>query len=63
MARGRLTKSSTDRKIAGVCGGLAEYFDMDPTLVRAGYILLSLISAAFPGFIVYIILAFVMPEG
>lgn len=48
--------------IAGVCGGLAEYFDMDPTLVRIGFVLLSVLSTGFPGLIVYIILAFVMPE-
>ncbi len=48
--------------IAGVCGGIAEYFDVDPTLVRAGYVLLSLISTGFPGLLVYIILAFVMPD-
>ncbi len=58
----RLTKSSTDRMIAGVCGGLAEYFDMDPTLVRVGYVLLSILLTGFPGIIAYIILSFVMPE-
>ena len=59
----RLTKSSTDRMIAGVCGGLAEYFDIDPTLVRVGYVLVSVLSAAFPGLLVYIILAIIMPKG
>ena len=59
----RLTKSSTDRMLAGVCGGLAEYFGIDPTLVRVGYVLLSVISAAFPGLLVYIILALVMPDA
>ncbi len=59
----KLTKSSHDRVLAGVCGGLAEYFDVDPTLVRIGYVLLSLVSAAFPGLLVYIILAIVMPEN
>jgi len=58
----RLTKSSTDRMIAGVCGGLAEYFDLDPALVRVGYVLLSVLSAAFPGLLVYIILAIIMPD-
>jgi phage shock protein C len=47
--------------IAGVCGGLAEYFGMDATLVRVLYVLISVISAAFPGIIAYIILMFVMP--
>ena len=59
---GKLVKSTYDRKIAGVCGGIAEYFDLDPTVVRVAYVLLSVISAAFPGIIVYIILAIVMPD-
>ena len=58
----QLTKSTYDKKIAGVCGGIAEYFDLDPTLVRVGYVLLSLLSAGFPGVLVYIILAIVMPK-
>jgi phage shock protein C len=57
----QLTKSTYNRKIAGVCGGIAEYFDVDPTVVRVAYVLLSLFSAAFPGILVYIILAMVMP--
>ena len=59
----KLKRSSHDKKIAGVLGGLAEHFDMDPTLVRVGYVLLSVISAAFPGLLVYIIMAIVMPEN
>ena len=58
-----LTKSSHERMIAGVCGGLAEYFDLDPTLVRVGYVLLSVLSAGFPGLLVYIILAVIMPDA
>ncbi len=50
-----------DRLIAGVCGGLARYFGLDPTLVRVAYVLVSILSAAFPGILVYIILIFVMP--
>lgn len=53
---------SKDSMIAGVCGGIARYFDLDPTLVRIGYILLSVLSAAFPGLLVYIILWIVIPE-
>lgn len=58
----KLTKSSNDRMIAGVCGGIARYFDLDPTLVRVGYVVLSLFSAAFPGLLLYIILAIIMPD-
>lgn len=57
----KLTKS-TDKTICGVCGGLAEYFELDPTLVRIGYAALSIFSAAFPGIILYIIMALVMPH-
>ena len=48
--------------IAGVCGGLAEYLDLDATMVRAGYVLLSFLSVGFPGLLVYVILAFVIPQ-
>ena len=57
----KLTKSF-DKKIAGVCGGLAEYFELDPTLVRVGFLLLSLCSAGVPGIAIYIIMAIVMPQ-
>ena len=49
--------------IAGVCGGLAEYFDLDPTVVRVAYVLISIVSVAFPGILAYIILMFVMPRA
>jgi phage shock protein C len=57
----RLTKSY-DRVLGGVCGGIANYFDLDPTLVRIGYVLISILSAAFPGALVYLILWLIMPD-
>lgn len=57
----RLTRSVKHKMIAGVCGGLAEYFVLDPTLVRVAYVVVSIISAAFPGILAYVILMFVMP--
>ena len=57
----RLTRSSRHKMIAGVCGGLAEYFQLDPTVVRVAYVLISIVSVAFPGILAYIILMFVMP--
>ena len=63
MTRGALTKSSHDKKLAGVCGGLAEYFDVSPSLVRWGFVVLSICSAAFPGLLTYIVLAIVMPRA
>lgn len=62
MTTKRLTRSTHDRMIAGVCGGLAEYFDIDPTLVRVGYVLVSIFSAGFPGILAYLVLALVIPE-
>jgi phage shock protein C len=58
----RLYRSKTDRKIGGVCGGLAEYFNIDPTIVRIIFVIL-LLPGGLPGFIPYIILWIVVPEG
>lgn len=58
----RLLRSSSDRWIAGVCGGIAEYFGWDPAIVRLAYVLLSVFSAAFPGLLVYIVLWLIMPQ-
>jgi phage shock protein PspC (stress-responsive transcriptional regulator) len=55
-------RKSRNRIFAGVCGGIAEWLGWDPTVVRAAYVLLSVLSAAFPGILVYIILALVMPD-
>jgi phage shock protein C len=61
MPTGQLMRSKDDRMIAGVCGGLAKWLGWDSTAVRIIYVLVSLFSAAFPGTIVYIILALIMP--
>lgn len=57
----KLYKSS-DKKISGVCAGVAEFFEIDPTIVRVAYALIALFTAAVPCIIVYAILAFVIPE-
>jgi phage shock protein C len=62
MPSGQLVRSKNDRMIAGVCGGLAQWLGWDPTAVRILYVLVSIFSVAFPGLLVYIILAFVMPS-
>ena len=61
MPEGQLVRTRQDRMIAGVCGGLARWLGWDSTAVRILYVLVSFFSAAFPGIIVYIILAMVMP--
>jgi len=53
---------STNKTLCGVCAGIAEYMDLDPTIVRAAYAVLSLFSACFPGLILYIVLALIMPQ-
>ena len=58
-----LRRSKTNRQLAGVVGGLAEYFGVDPTLLRVVYVVGSIISAAFPGLLVYLVLWLVVPEG
>lgn len=53
----------TNGMIAGVCGGLAAWLGWDPTLVRIGFVLISVLSAAFPGIIVYVVLWAIMPKA
>lgn len=59
----RLHRSRTNKMIAGVCGGIADWLRWDPTMVRVGYVLLSIVSAAFPGILVYILLWLVAPQA
>ena len=56
----KLCKSSTDKKIAGVCGGIAEYFNIDSTLVRLGWVVFCALGGS--GLLAYIIAALVMPD-
>jgi phage shock protein C len=58
-----LHRSRRHRMIAGVCGGIAEWLGWDPTLVRALYVLASIVSVAFPGILVYIILWIIVPDA
>jgi phage shock protein C len=57
----KLTRSD-DKVIAGVCGGIANHFGWDPSRVRLVYLLVSVLSAGFPGTLVYIILWILMPS-
>jgi phage shock protein C len=58
----RLTLSQNDRKIAGVCGGLGEYLDLDPTIVRLTVVVLGLVTAVIPMVIGYLIAWMVIPR-
>jgi phage shock protein C len=54
-------RRSLNKMIAGVCAGIADYFNLDATLVRVAYVLISIFSAGFPGVLLYIILMLIMP--
>lgn len=58
----RLFLSTDDKKIAGVCGGIAEYFEVDVTVVRLTWVIITLITGIIPGFIAYLLAAFIMPR-
>ena len=60
--RAPLRRSTSDRMIAGVVGGLARYFAIDPTLARVIFVIVSVLSAAFPGILVYLVLWVLIPE-
>lgn len=57
----KLYRSRTDTKIAGVLGGISEYLEMDSTLVRVAYLLLTVFTGFVPGLVFYILAAIVMP--
>jgi len=57
----KLYKSYHDRMICGVCGGIGDYFNIDPTLIRIAFLLFSFFGGS--GFLLYIACAIVMPNG
>ncbi len=61
MSEQRKLRRSQDKVIAGVCGGMAEHLGWDTGQVRLGYVLLSVLSAGFPGTLVYLILWIALP--
>ena len=58
----RLTRSKSDKLIGGVCGGLGEYFDLDPTLIRLAFALLIIFGVGSP-ILFYVLLWIIMPAG
>ena len=62
MSNGRRLTRSRNKMISGVCAGIAEYFGWDVTLFRVVFVLVSILSVAFPGIIVYLVLWVVMPQ-
>jgi len=59
----KLTRSVQDRKIAGVCGGLGELMNMDPTLVRLAVVLAAFVTAIAPMMLVYVVAWVIVPEA
>ena len=57
-----LQRSRENRILAGVCGGIAEWLGWSPSVVRLLFVLVSVLSAAFPGILVYLVLWVLMPE-
>ena len=58
-----LRRSRRHRVLGGVCGGFAEWLGWNPTMVRIGYVAVSVCSVAFPGILVYVVLWVLMPEA
>lgn len=58
----KLYRSKNERMLEGVCGGIAVYFNIDPTIVRLVWALVSIFSAAIPGVLLYIVCSFIIPE-
>lgn len=59
----RFFRSSSEKVVSGVCGGIADYFNLDPNLVRLGWVLLTVFTAVVPGIVGYIVVAAVIPEA
>jgi len=58
----RLYRSRTDKKLGGVCSGIGEYFDLDPTLIRVLWVIITVFTGFAPGIIAYILLWIIVPE-
>lgn len=62
MKNKKLYRNTNNKMLCGVCAGIADFFGIDPTIVRVIYAVLSLFMAGFPGIILYIVLAIIIPE-
>ncbi|MBI5134229.1 MAG: PspC domain-containing protein [Candidatus Taylorbacteria bacterium] len=58
----RLYRSKTNRMISGICGGVGEYLDMDPTVLRVVWVAVVIVTGLLPGALIYLIATFVIPE-
>lgn len=62
MVNKKIFRSTSDKMISGVCGGIAAYLGCDSNLIRLLYLLLTVFSAGFPGVLCYILLSFILPK-
>lgn len=62
MTNKRLYKSTTDKKLCGVCAGIANFFNIDPTIIRVVFAIAAIFTTGFPFTLLYIVLAFILPE-
>jgi phage shock protein C len=58
----KIRRSKSKRMIAGICGGLADYLNVDVTVIRLVYVIVSVMSGAFPGLLIYILAMFIIPS-
>jgi len=58
----KLYRSTVDRWIAGICGGIGEYFEIDPNIIRVIWIVITAITGFIPGIVVYILLWIILPQ-
>lgn len=59
----RLTKSLYDKRICGICGGIAEYLNTDSSIVRVVFVIFAFISGIIPALLLYLVLSCVIPDG
>lgn len=59
----KLTRDTQNQMFAGVCSGVGEYFNIDPTMVRLVFVLLTLMTAVIPGILLYIVAMFIIPNS
>lgn len=62
MSNKKLYRSMVDKKLCGVCGGIAEYFELDPTVIRLLWVVMTLFTTVFPGVLAYIVCALIVPK-
>ncbi|KUK59788.1 MAG: Phage shock protein C, PspC [Methanoculleus marisnigri] len=58
----KLTRSTSDRWVAGICGGIGEYFEIDPNVIRVVWVIVTVLTGFLPGIIIYILLWIILPE-